>query len=117
MTYFYHHACTQKYISHSQLADDAMHLQDVSLSEARSLFFRHVDNVIFNEHEIRSLQALLTDYKCIVGGYWYQVGCTKNSHSSSPSFISSTLGGQGTVDVLFTLLETPWARSARAAHR
>ena len=58
----YHHACWQKYISHSQLrADDAMHLQDVSLSEARSLFFRHVDNVIFNEHEIRSLQVYLPD--------------------------------------------------------
>jgi len=49
-----HHACWQKYISHSQLrADDAMHFQDVFLSEARRLFFRHVDNVIFNEHEIR----------------------------------------------------------------
>jgi len=66
----YHHACWQKYISHSQLrADDAMQLQDVSLSEARSLFFRHVDNVIFNEDEIQSSQALLADYKRIVGDY------------------------------------------------
>ena len=76
----YHHACWQKYISHSQLrADDAMHLQDVSLTETRSLFFRHVDNVIFNEHEIQSSQVLLADYKCIVGDYGYQVGDMKSS--------------------------------------
>ena len=49
--------------------DDAMHLQNVSLSEARSLFFMHVDNVIFNEHEFRSLQSLVSDYKHIVSDY------------------------------------------------
>lgn len=52
----YHHACWQKYINHVKLRDDdAMHLQNVSLFEARSLFFKHVDNVIFKDHEIRSL--------------------------------------------------------------
>jgi len=44
------------------------------------LFFRHVDNVIFNEHEIRSLQALLADYKRIVGDYGYQLGDVKSSY-------------------------------------
>ena len=45
----------------------------MSLSEARSLFFKHVDNVIFSEHEIRSLQAILVHYKRIAGDYGYQV--------------------------------------------
>lgn len=77
----YHHACWQKYISHVKFRDDyAIHLQNVSLSEARSLFFKHIDNVIFNEHEIRSLQALLADYKHIVGDYGYQVGDVKSSY-------------------------------------
>ena len=51
----------------------------MSLTEARSLFFRHVDNVVFNEHEIQSSQVLLADYKRIVGDYGYQVGDVKSS--------------------------------------
>ena len=74
----YHRSCWLKHISNLTLkADDAMHLQDVSLFEARSLFFKHVDSVIFNEREIRSLQSLLMDYKHIVGDYGYLVGDVK----------------------------------------
>lgn len=77
----YHHACWQKYINHTKLKEnDQMHLQNVSLSEARGLFFRHVDLVIFTEHEIRSLQSLLTEYKRIVGDYGYAVGDVKSSY-------------------------------------
>lgn len=77
----YHRSCWLKHISNLTLkADDAMHLQDVSLFEARSLFFRHVDSVIFNEREIRSLQSLLMDYKHIVGDYGYLVGDVKSSY-------------------------------------
>ena len=57
-----------------------MHLQGVRLSEARNLFFRHVDSVIFNEHEIRSLQSLLADYKRIVSDYGYPVGDVKSTY-------------------------------------
>jgi len=61
--------------------ENAMHLQGVSPSEARTLFFRHVDVVIFREHEIRSLQSLLTDYKRIVIDFGYTVGDdVKSSH-------------------------------------
>ena len=36
----YHHSCWRKYISQTQFEpDDAIHLQDVCLSEARNLFF------------------------------------------------------------------------------
>ena len=49
----YHHSCWCKYISQTQFEpDDVIHLQDVCLSEALS-FFRHVDEVIFTEREIR----------------------------------------------------------------
>ena len=66
----YHHACWQKYVNHTKLkSDDAMHLQNVCLSEARSLFFRHVDSIIFANRNIRSLQSLLADYKRIVSDY------------------------------------------------
>ncbi|KAK5931544.1 hypothetical protein CesoFtcFv8_000168 [Champsocephalus esox] len=57
-----------------------MHLQNVSLSEARNLFFRHVDSIIFTEQEIRSLQSLLAEYKRIVGDYSYEVGDVKSSY-------------------------------------
>ena len=60
--------------------DDAIHLQNVSLSEVRSLLFMHVDNVIFNEHEFRSLQSLVSDYKHILSDYECPVGDVKSSY-------------------------------------
>ena len=77
----YHRSCWQKYITHRSVCpDDIMHAQNVSLLDARSLFFRHVDAVIFQEHEIRSLQTLLEDYKRIVGDFGYPVGDLKSSY-------------------------------------
>ena len=52
----------------------------VRLSEARNLFFKHVNSVIFNEHEIRSLQSLLADYKRIVNDYGYPIGDVKSTY-------------------------------------
>ena len=79
----YHHACWLKYITHANQnftrSESSMHLQNISLSEARTLFFRHVDSVIFNEHEIRSLQSLLADYKRIISDFGYPVGDVKSS--------------------------------------
>ena len=60
----YHHNCWRENIEH--VSQKSTHLQNVTLKEARSLFFKHVDNVIFGEHEIRSLQSLLSGYKVIV---------------------------------------------------
>ena len=77
----YHHACWMKYINNAKFKPDGeMHLQNVCLSEARNLFFKHVDSVIFEEHEIRSLQSLLADYKRIVSDYGYPVGDVKSSY-------------------------------------
>lgn len=77
----YHKTCWDKYISNKPLTDgDKLHLQNVSLSEARSLFFRHVDEVIFKQHEIRTLQSLLLEYKTIVSNHGYQVGDMKSSY-------------------------------------
>ena len=77
----YHHTCWQKHINHTKLKpDDAMHIQNVCLSDAKNLFFRHVDSIIFTEHEIRSLQSLLAEYKRIVGDYGYAVGDVKSSY-------------------------------------
>ena len=76
----YHHACWMKHVHNTVFkADDIMHLQNVSLSEAQNLFFRHVDTVIFVDREIRSLQSLLTDYRRIVSDFGYPVGEVKSS--------------------------------------
>ena len=77
----YHNACWLKHVNNTKLKpNDAMHLQNVCLSEARSLYFRHVDSVLFTEHEIRSLQSLLADYKRIISDYGYAVGNVKSSY-------------------------------------
>ena len=49
--------------------EDHIHLQNVFLIEAKYLFFRHDQKVIFEEHEIRSLQSLLKEYMAIMENY------------------------------------------------
>lgn len=44
------------------------------------MFFKHIDLIIFIEHEIRSLPSLLTDYKRIVCDFGYAVGDVKSSY-------------------------------------
>ena len=73
----YHSSCWSTYA----LLKDNDNVQDkVSLEEVRSKFFKHVDEVIFKEREIRSLQSLLNDYKCIVSDYGYSVGDIRSSY-------------------------------------
>ena len=43
------------------------------------MFFRHVETVIFKEHEIRTLQSPLDDYRRIVSDYSYPVGDVQSS--------------------------------------
>ena len=77
----YHHACWQKHINHTNFtSENSIHLQNVCLSEARSLFLRHVDSIIFTNREIHSLQSLLADYKRIVSDYGYTVGDIKSTY-------------------------------------
>ena len=79
----YHPKCWQHYVSNIGRVFESvttMDVQSATLQEARGVFFKHVDNVIFVEHEIRSLQSLLNDYKHIVGDYGYSVGEMKSSY-------------------------------------
>ena len=73
----YHKKCWRDNIINAQRLS---HLQSVSLEEARSLFFKHVDSVIFEEHEIRTLQSMLSDYKAKVSDFGYNVGDIKSSY-------------------------------------
>ena len=49
----YHQACWLKYtrVYAKFKAEDILHLQGARRSDARNLVFKHVDSVIFNEHE------------------------------------------------------------------
>ena len=42
--------------------------------------YRHIDNIIFEQDEIRSLQSVLHDYKAIVSEHGYPVGNIKSSY-------------------------------------
>ena len=59
----YHHGCWQEHVSHPVPSDkDHIHLQNVFLIEAKYLFLRHAQKVIFEEH----LQSLLKEYMTIM---------------------------------------------------
>ena len=49
--------------------ENAQHLQNVNLREAQSIFFLHIKKVIFDDHEFRTLQNLLCDYKRMISNY------------------------------------------------
>ena len=55
------------YVSDNKpLSDEStQHLQGVNLRQAKTPFFHHVRQVIFEAHEFRTLQSLVQDYKSI----------------------------------------------------
>jgi len=55
------------YVSDNKpLTDEStQHLQGVNLREAKTPFFHHVRQVIFESQEFRTLQSLVQDYKSI----------------------------------------------------
>jgi len=67
----YHHKCWRIYVSDSKPLSDksTQHLQSVNLQEARELFFHHICQVIFIDHEFRRLQSLLQDYQRIFSNH------------------------------------------------
>ena len=71
----YHRECWRNYVSNPlkrSLSDEnTEHLQHVNLREAKEIFLHHVRQVIFEDHEIRTLQGLLMDYKRITSNYGY----------------------------------------------
>ena len=76
----YHYSCWQEHVSHPVLSDkDHIHLQNVSIIEAKHLFFRHVQMIIFEEHEIRTLESLLKEYMTIMENYSHSAYGVKSS--------------------------------------
>ena len=68
----YHQRCWLKYVGAYQkmsVEQKLPLLHEVTLREAQTMFLDHACQVIFDDHEIRTLQGLLRDYKSIVGTY------------------------------------------------
>jgi len=79
----YHHKCWLKYVrSYQKMSEDDKlpYMHDVTLREAQTIFFDHVRAVIFDEHELRSLQSLLRDYGCIISRYGFPTSGVKSSY-------------------------------------
>lgn len=78
----YHRSCWKKYIlpMYNHTKDDyQLHLQQVRLSEVREMFFQHVRMVIFEQHEPRTLQGLLSDYKNLLKNFGFDTSGKKSS--------------------------------------
>lgn len=67
----YHRGCWRDFITHAKpLSDESVqHLQGVNLREAQAIFFNHVRQVIFEDHEFRTVQSLLQDYQRIISNH------------------------------------------------
>ena len=79
----YHHKCWLKYVRRYQKMseDDKLpQMHNVTLREACTMFFDHIRSVIFEEHELRSLQSLLRDYSSIVSRYGFPTSGIKSSY-------------------------------------
>lgn len=78
----YHNKCWLKYV-HGFLKmseDDKLpRMHNVNLREAQTIFFEHIRTVIFEEHELRSLQSLLKDYNHIISRYGFPTSGVKSS--------------------------------------
>ena len=46
-------------------------MNNVSLREVQTIFFDHIRVIIFEEHELRSLQSLRRDYSSIASRYGF----------------------------------------------
>ena len=70
----YHHKCCLKYVRKFQRMseDDKLpQMQNVTYREVQTMFFDHTRKVIFEEHELRSLQSLLQDYCSIISQFGF----------------------------------------------
>ena len=77
----YHHKCWLKYVRKFQKMseDDKLpQMQNITYREVQIVFFDHTRKVIFEEHELRSLQSLLRDYFFFLAFTPVQKGTTVN---------------------------------------
>ena len=67
----YHRKCWRDNVSSVKpLTDEnSQHLQHINLREAQVIFFEIVQQIIFTDHEFRTLQSLLRDYIRIISNY------------------------------------------------
>ena len=74
----YHEKCWATYANRKGTSDNT-HIENVHLGEAQEIVFSRVQKVVFGEHEIRTLQGLLVDYKVIIGNYGFSTDSIKSS--------------------------------------
>ena len=82
----YHYSCWMDYITNPLQLPTAGHFENVTQFEMKNLFLRSVDQIIFSDHEIRTTQSLLLEYK-----RW----------ASEYGFVSSDIRGSYIKDMLF----------------
>ena len=78
----YHHKCWLKYVRKFQKMseDDKLpQMQNITYREVHTMFFDHTRKVIFEEHEIRSLQSLLQDYCSIISQFGFPKSTVRSS--------------------------------------
>jgi hypothetical protein len=74
----YHLKCWLKYVrSFQKMSEDDKlpHMQN-----AQRVFFDHIRQVIFEEHELRSFQSLLQDYSSVISRYGFPTSRVKSSY-------------------------------------
>ena len=78
----YHHKCWLKYVRKFQKMseDDKLpQMQSITYREVQTMFFDHTWKVIFEEHELRSLQSLLRDYCSIISQFGFPTSGIRSS--------------------------------------
>lgn len=76
----YHIQCWLKYVhKHQSVGNRIPDKQNFEKAEAHTAFFSHINAVIFEDHELRSLQSLLRDYINILSEHEIQNTSPKSS--------------------------------------
>ena len=78
----YHHKWWLKYVRKFQKMseDDKLpQMQNITYREVQTMFFDHTQKVIFEEHELRSLQSLLRDYCSIISRFGFPTSGVRSS--------------------------------------
>ena len=77
----YHPSCWMRYVSHPlQRPCTTGHFENVTFFEMKNLFLRYIDQIIFIDHEIRTTQSLLLEYKRLAFEYGFTCGEVRGSY-------------------------------------
>ena len=78
----YHRSCWKNHVTdklYSNNEENNLHLHNVSLSEVKEMFYHHVGTIVFEQHELRTLQSLLADYVRILQNFGLDGSAIKSS--------------------------------------